>query len=171
MAERVLLPGDPGRALRLAVALTGGVPAMLNHHRGLWGYTGATPDGVPLTVQSTGLGAPSATAVIGDLALLGARRLVRVGTCVAVDPGLPLGTLVDGADVVSTLLPSDDAPAGARARDLTTAGVVTAAHTAGLELAGVLLVVTEDVNGARLGDEALHAAELELGRRALALLG
>lgn len=163
----MLLPGDPGRALRLAVGLTGGVPKMLNHHRGLWGYTGATPDGVPLTVQSSGLGAPSAAAVIADLALLGARRLVRVGTCTAVDPALALGTMVEGDAVGSTDLATDPVPAGARARDLTTAGVVAAAARAGLELAGVLLVVREDASGARLDDDALHAAELELGRRAL----
>ena len=39
VAERVLLPGDPGRALRLAQQLIDG-PRMLNHHRGLWGYSG-----------------------------------------------------------------------------------------------------------------------------------
>ncbi len=71
--------------------------------------------------------------------------------------------------MVSTDLVSDPVPAGARARDLTTAGVRAAAARHGLELS-VLLVVAEDAGGARLGDEALHAAELELGHRALALL-
>ena len=42
VAERVLLPGDPGRALRLAQQLIER-PKMLNHHRGLWGYTGRPP--------------------------------------------------------------------------------------------------------------------------------
>ena len=55
VAERVLLPGDPGRALRLAQQLLD-APKMLNHNRGLWGYTGAAADGEPLTIQSTGLG-------------------------------------------------------------------------------------------------------------------
>jgi purine-nucleoside phosphorylase len=36
LAERVLLPGDPGRALALAQLLIEG-PLMFNHHRGLWG--------------------------------------------------------------------------------------------------------------------------------------
>ena len=58
LAERVLLPGDPGRALALAQALLV-EPRMFNHHRGLWGYTGAAPDGQPLTIQSTGMGGPS----------------------------------------------------------------------------------------------------------------
>ena len=39
LSERVLLPGDPGRALLLAQILLES-PLMFNHHRGLWGYTG-----------------------------------------------------------------------------------------------------------------------------------
>ena len=66
VAERVLLPGDPGRALRLAQQLIDG-PRMLNHHRGLWGYCGPGADGAPLTIQSTGLGGPSAAAVVAEL--------------------------------------------------------------------------------------------------------
>lgn len=91
VAERVLVPGDPGRALRLAQWLLEG-PKMLNHHRGLWGYTGIAPDGAPLTVQSTGTGGPSAAIVCADLAALGARRFVRVGTCTgfAAGAGVPI---------------------------------------------------------------------------------
>src|SRR5437764_10207310 len=80
LAERVLLPGDPGRALLLGQALLA-EPKMFNHNRGLWGYTGTAADGEPLTIQSTGMGGPSAAIVISELADLGARRLVRVGTC------------------------------------------------------------------------------------------
>src|ERR687894_3269104 len=78
VAERVLLPGDPGRALRLATQLIEG-PRMLNHHRGLWGYSGVAADGRALTIQSTGLGGPSAAAVVAELVELGAPRLVRRG--------------------------------------------------------------------------------------------
>jgi uridine phosphorylase len=92
VAERVLLPGDPGRALRLAQQLLE-APRMLNHHRGLWGYTGTAADGAPLTIQSTGLGGPSAAIVTEELIGLGARRLVRVGSCGAI-ADLPLGSLV-----------------------------------------------------------------------------
>jgi uridine phosphorylase len=93
IAERVLLPGDPGRALRLAQRLVD-APKMLNHHRGLWGYTGVAPDGEPLTIQSTGLGGPSMAIVVEELIALGARRLVRIGTGIAVNGGPPLGSLV-----------------------------------------------------------------------------
>jgi DeoD family purine-nucleoside phosphorylase len=93
LAERVLLPGDPGRALLLAQSLLR-EPKMFNHNRGLWGYTGLAADGEPLTVQSTGMGGPSAAIVTSELADLGARRLIRVGTCGALDPSLQLGELV-----------------------------------------------------------------------------
>ncbi len=93
VAERVLLPGDPGRALRLAQQLIDG-PKMLNHHRGLWGYSGPAADGRPLTIQSTGLGGPSTAIVVEELIALGARRLVRIGTGAALDATLGLGALV-----------------------------------------------------------------------------
>jgi DeoD family purine-nucleoside phosphorylase len=94
LAERVLLPGDPGRALLLAQALLS-EPKMFNHNRGLWGYTGpALLDGKPLTIQSTGMGGPSAAIVIAELAELGARTVVRVGTCGGLDASLTLGELI-----------------------------------------------------------------------------
>jgi uridine phosphorylase len=69
-------------------------PRMFNHNRGLWGYTGTAPDGDPLTVQATGMGGPSAAVVVEELLDLGARTLVRVGTCGAFAPELALGDLV-----------------------------------------------------------------------------
>jgi len=93
LAARVLLPGDPGRALALAQSLLA-EPRMFNHHRGLWGYTGTAPDGEPLTIQSTGMGGPSAAIVLTELIVLGVRRAIRVGSCAALVPGLALGELV-----------------------------------------------------------------------------
>ena len=101
VAERVLLPGDPGRALRLAQNLVESPPRMLNHHRGLWGYTGIAPDGELLTIQSTGMGGPSAAIVVEELIALGARRLVRVGTCGALTDSLELGDLLVASAVLS----------------------------------------------------------------------
>jgi DeoD family purine-nucleoside phosphorylase len=101
LAERVLLPGDPGRALALAQTLLV-KPLMFNHHRGLWGYTGPThADGEPLTIQSTGMGGPSAAIVLTELIALGCRRAIRVGTCGALAPGLSLGDLIVARDSIS----------------------------------------------------------------------
>jgi uridine phosphorylase len=100
LAERALLPGDPGRALALAQLLLS-EPKMFNHNRGLWGYTGTAPDGAPLTIQSTGIGGPSVAIVITELAELGARRLVRVGTCGSLASSLSLGDLVVVTEAVA----------------------------------------------------------------------
>src|SRR4051794_32894197 len=100
LAPRALLPGDPGRALLLARLLTS-EPKMFNHNRGLWGYTGIAADGEPLTVQATGMGGPSAAVVTEELIALGARRLVRIGTCGALVDELELGDLVAAETVLS----------------------------------------------------------------------
>ncbi len=102
----MLLPGDPHRALAVAQHLLEG-PKMFNHSRGLWGYTGVADDGQALTIQSTGMGGPSAAIVVEELIALGARRLVRIGTCAALAPGIELGALV----AAETVLPADGASA------------------------------------------------------------
>ena len=81
LAAEAILVGDPGRALLLAQELLES-PKMSNHARGLWGYSGETGAGRALTIQSTGVGGPSAALVLADLVELGVRRAVRVGTCV-----------------------------------------------------------------------------------------
>src|SRR6266480_253697 len=103
-AENALLPGDPGRALALAQQLLT-EPRMSNHARGLWGYTGETPTGQPLSIQSTGMGGPSAAIVLQELAELGVRRAIRVGTCGSLDRALGHGGLI----VVGEALAEDGA--------------------------------------------------------------
>ena len=101
LAERVLLPGDPQRALTMAQALLG-APRMFNARRGLWGYTGTAPDGGAVTIQSTGMGGPSAAIVVEELIDLGARVLIRTGTCGALDGGLELGELVTAGEIIAS---------------------------------------------------------------------
>jgi DeoD family purine-nucleoside phosphorylase len=100
LAARVLLPGDPGRALRLATALIDG-PKMFNHNRGLWGYTGTAHDGELLTIQSTGMGGPSIAIVVHELIELGARTLLRVGTCGGLAEPLELGQVVIATEALA----------------------------------------------------------------------
>ena len=106
LAERVLLPGDPHRALFVAQELLE-KPLMFNHARGLWGYTGLADDGEPLSIQSTGMGGPSAAIVCEELIALGARRLVRIGTCGALREDIELGALLAAVEA----LPADGASA------------------------------------------------------------
>lgn len=100
LAGRALLPGDPGRALALAQFLLE-QPLMFNHHRGLWGYTGRAADGELLTVQSTGMGGPSAAIVLHELVTLGVTRAIRVGTCGALDRALALGDLIVAREAIA----------------------------------------------------------------------
>lgn len=93
LAPRVLLPGDPHRALAVAQALME-QPKMFNHHRGLWGYTGTARDGELLTIQATGMGGPSAAIVVEELIALGAKTLIRIGTCGALSDAHAIGDLV-----------------------------------------------------------------------------
>lgn len=127
LAPRALLPGDPGRALALAqLVLT--EPKMFNHNRGLWGYTGIAADGEPMTIQSTGMGGPSAAIVLEELCELGLTRAIRVGTCGALRAELALGDLV----IADAALACDGASRALGADGLVAAdpGLVAALHTA-----------------------------------------
>jgi len=93
IAADAILVGDPGRSLLLAQELLE-EPRMSNHARGLWGYSGRTPAGRELTIQATGIGGPSAAAVLADLAELGVQRAVRVGTCTALGAEAATGELL-----------------------------------------------------------------------------
>jgi purine-nucleoside phosphorylase len=83
VAPVVLLPGDPARAKRVAERLEGA--RCYNEFRGLLGYTGIYR-GTPVSVQTTGMGAPSAAIVVEELAMLGAKTLIRIGTCGGAGP-------------------------------------------------------------------------------------
>ncbi len=75
---------------------------MANHARGLWGYSGATADGRALTIQATGVGGPSVAVVLTELASLGVRRAIRIGTCRALAPDLEPGELLAAAAAIGT---------------------------------------------------------------------
>ncbi|HSS05337.1 MAG TPA: hypothetical protein VLK89_09175 [Solirubrobacterales bacterium] len=101
LAAAAILVGDPGRSLLLAQELLA-EPKMSNHARGLWGYSGRTGSGGELTIQATGMGGPSAALVLADLAELGVRRAVRVGTCASFAERARLGELLLPAEAVAT---------------------------------------------------------------------
>jgi purine-nucleoside phosphorylase len=107
-APVVLLPGDPNRATTIAEKLDGGASAVrqVNSHRGLLGYTG-TYMGVPVSVQTTGMGAPSISIVVEELLRLGAERLIRVGTCGGIGRGIKTGEIV----IATSAAPVDGATA------------------------------------------------------------
>jgi len=91
-AEACLLPGDPLRAEYIAKTFLEDV-VQRNSERGMLGYTG-TFQGKPVSVQSSGMGCPSAAIVIEELVQLGVRKLMRVGTCGGLQPDLSMGDLI-----------------------------------------------------------------------------
>ena len=104
-AEAVLVPGDPLRAKYIAENFFDS-PRQVNGERGMLGYTG-TFRGAPISVQSTGMGCPSAAIVIEELVQLGAKRIIRVGTCGGLQPDMQLGDLI----IALTAIPADSTAA------------------------------------------------------------
>ena len=100
-AESVLLPGDPRRARYIAENFLDGAK-LVTEERGMLGYTG-TYKGMPVSVQATGMGCPSAAIVTEELTQLGVRNLLRVGTCGGYSRDLSLGDLV----VATAATPND----------------------------------------------------------------
>ena len=91
IGEYVLLPGDPGRCEVIAARLEGARRVASN--REYTSYTGSL-DGVPVSVTSTGIGGPSTAIAVEELVRAGARTLVRVGSCGALDRDLRFGDVV-----------------------------------------------------------------------------
>jgi DeoD family purine-nucleoside phosphorylase len=92
VAESVLMPGDPRRAKYIAETFFADAK-LVTEERGMLGYTG-TYKGAPISVQATGMGCPSAAIVTEELIHLGAKNLLRIGTCGGYDRDLRLGDLV-----------------------------------------------------------------------------
>ena len=93
IAEAVLLPGDPLRAKYIAENfLTDAV--CYNEIRGMYGYTG-TYDGVKVSVQGTGMGAPSMGIYSYELIHgCGVKKLIRVGTAGAFHESVKIEDIV-----------------------------------------------------------------------------
>jgi DeoD family purine-nucleoside phosphorylase len=104
-AEACLLPGDPLRAKYIAETYLDD-PVLRNEERGMLGYTGRF-DGRAVSVQSTGMGCPSAAIIFEELVQLGVKRFVRVGTCGGLQPDMKLGDLI----VAVTAIPADQTAA------------------------------------------------------------
>jgi purine-nucleoside phosphorylase len=91
VAPIVFLVGDPGRAHLGASRLDGA--RLYNEFRGLAGYTGRYK-GASVSFQTTGMGGPSAAIVCEEMADLGAKVLVRLGTCGGTRPDILPNDLV-----------------------------------------------------------------------------
>ena len=93
IAERVLMPGDPLRAKWIAETFLTDAKCY-STVRGMYGFTG-TYGGVPVSVQGSGMGMPSASIYAHELINeYGAKSLIRVGSCGALSESLKLRDVI-----------------------------------------------------------------------------
>jgi uridine phosphorylase len=86
------IAGDPNRVPRIAEKMKD--PVELSRYRGLVSYRAYTPGGVGVTVATSGMGTPSALIVVEELAKLGAKCIIRIGTCGGVNPQMNTGDVL-----------------------------------------------------------------------------
>ena len=92
VAPYVLIPGDPGRAERIAAKFASAT--LVAKHREYVIYTGTTAAGTPVSVCSTGIGGPSASIAVEELTRIGATHFIRVGSSGGRQPDMPIGSVV-----------------------------------------------------------------------------
>lgn len=94
-APSILLPGDPLRAEHIAENFLDEA-RQVTAVRNMLGFTGSY-QGVPVSVMGTGMGIPSASIYATELVTqYGVERLIRVGSCGALQPDLALRDVVLG---------------------------------------------------------------------------
>ncbi|MDR0222883.1 MAG: nucleoside phosphorylase [Oscillospiraceae bacterium] len=130
VGKYAILPGDPGRVLKIAAYLD--EPEHMASNREYVTYTGGL-DGEPVSVVSTGIGGPSAAIAVEELFRCGCRVFIRVGTCGGINAKVTGGDLV----IVSAAVRGDGASKEYLPPDYPAAadfGVVTALAEAAKEL-------------------------------------
>lgn len=105
VAESVLLPGDPDRVPKITDFWE--VADEIARNREYNTVTGSYK-GSPISVTSTGIGSPGAAIAIEELARVGARTFIRVGSCGAIEPNISIGDLVITTGAVRLESTSDD---------------------------------------------------------------
>jgi uridine phosphorylase len=90
-ATLAIVPGDPARVSRIAAMMDDPVHLASNREFTTWR---ASVGGIPVVATSTGVGGPSTSIAVEELAQLGVRTFLRVGTTGSIQPDLPAGHLV-----------------------------------------------------------------------------
>ena len=92
IAERVIIAGDPARVEQIGRELLANAK-LVNTNRGFISYTG-NYKGYRVSVVTHGIGVPSMLLVVEELIMLGARAIVRVGSCGAMVKGMKIGDII-----------------------------------------------------------------------------
>ncbi|GIU46813.1 uridine phosphorylase [Shewanella algidipiscicola] len=90
-ATLAIVPGDPERVKRIAELMD--QPTFLASHREYTSYL-AYIDGKPVVICSTGIGGPSTSIAVEELAQLGVDTFLRVGTTGAIQPHVNVGDVI-----------------------------------------------------------------------------
>jgi purine-nucleoside phosphorylase len=105
IAETVLMPGDPLRAEWAAQTFLEDA-VCVNRVRGMLGYTG-TWKGNRVTIQGSGMGMPSLSIYANELLTeYGAKTLIRIGSCGAMQPGIAIRDVILGMTATTLSTPS-----------------------------------------------------------------
>ncbi len=90
-ARLAIVPGDPERVERIAELMEN--PTKLASLREFTTWRGEL-EGQPVVVCSTGIGGPSTSIAVEELAQLGIRTFLRVGTTGAIQPDIAVGDVI-----------------------------------------------------------------------------
>lgn len=90
-ATLAIVPGDPERVKKIAGLMDEAQP--LAAHREFTSWL-ARVDGKPVVICSTGIGGPSTSIAVEELAQLGIRTFLRVGTTGAIQPHIQVGDVL-----------------------------------------------------------------------------
>ena len=90
-ATLAIVPGDPDRVEKIAALMD--KPVKLASHREFTTWR-AELDGKPVIVCSTGIGGPSTSIAVEELAQLGIRTFLRIGTTGAIQPHINVGDVL-----------------------------------------------------------------------------
>ncbi|MCG3462128.1 uridine phosphorylase [Xenorhabdus bovienii] len=90
-ATLAIVPGDPSRVEKIAKLMDN--PVHLASHREFTTWR-AEIDGKPVVVCSTGIGGPSTSIAVEELAQLGVSTFLRIGTTGAIQPHINVGDVL-----------------------------------------------------------------------------
>ena len=106
VGEYVILPGDPHRVPKIAAYFDNA--EKVADSREYVTYTGYL-DGVKVSCTSTGVGGPSASIALEEVANVGGKTFIRVGTCGGMDIDVKGGDIVVATDYHQGVVQCKDA--------------------------------------------------------------
>lgn len=138
-----LLSGDPGRAAKIAGASADAsqnkylqLERRLSEGRGLNSYIARYPDGKRIVSATSGMGSPSLSIVVNELAQVGIRQIIRVGLTGSIQDDVLEGSVViTRASLCRQGAANDVAPVDypAAANPFVTVALVEAARKLGVD--------------------------------------